>query len=153
MGSKQSHFFAFLHICLIYIHIWLLDYLLISDHLVNTRLNDSERSHVSSAVDSTWELNEQLWDKAGEACWPFTLRRDQVCVRTVMVKLLSKKIIIGEALPAAGGCTREQETNRRTSWWAETILHEFDIRCWILQSPAGLTPKISCRQFDIWVWK
>lgn len=64
----------------------------ILEHLGNTWLNCSERSHVSCATDSTWELNEQLWEKAGEACWPGTLRLDQVCVRKeTVIKLLSKK--------------------------------------------------------------
>lgn len=45
-------------------------------------------------------LNEQLWEETGEACWPVTLQPDQ---ETVMVKLLSKTIIIAGALLAAGG--------------------------------------------------
>lgn len=50
-------------------------------------------------------LNEQLWEETGEACWPVTQQPDQACVgnETVMDKLLSKKIIIAEALLAAGG--------------------------------------------------
>lgn len=114
-------------------------YLPILEHLVNTRLNYSERSRVSSAVDSTWELNERLWEKAGEACWPVTLRLDQVCVRreTVMVKLLSQKIIIAEALLAAGGRSvkdRKQKTMHRKSWWTENALCEFDLSSAIMSA-------------------
>lgn len=95
----------------------------ISEHLVNTWLNCSEKSHVSSAVDSTWEVNEQLRERTGEACWPVTLAQDQVCVKeTTMVKWLSEKIITGDALLAAGGrSVKDQETeafaqNKLTNW-------------------------------------
>lgn len=136
-------------------------YLPILEHLVNTRLNYSERSRVSSAVDSTWELNERLWEKAGEACWPVTLRLDQVCVRreTVMVKLLSQKIIIAEALLAAGGRSvkdRKQKTMHRRSRWTENALCEFDLLSVIMS--AEQPPQICLLQmimccFDIWFYK